>query len=59
VNFSIDNYFFRDQRNAILNSGGGTADGDVKKSFQDIGRLIGKRWREIQPGESTNDLYDL
>ena len=47
-----DNYFFRDQRNEIIQSSGGS-DGDAskKKSFQDIGRIIGQRWREIQPAE--------
>ena len=46
-----DNYFFREQRNEIIKSFDKDEDADKKKTFQDIGRLIGQRWREIEPGE--------
>jgi ribonuclease I len=46
-----DNYFFQDQRKLILDSSDGDGNDENKMSFQDIGRLIGQRWREIKPDE--------
>jgi hypothetical protein len=48
---SAYNFFFRDQRNKILETTGGVPDEETKKSFEDIGRVIGQRWREIEPDE--------
>ena len=48
----IDNFFFRDQRNEILHSP--EEDSENKKSFADIGKLIGQRWREIKPDEVSS-----
>jgi hypothetical protein len=47
-NSAVDNYYFQRERNKILNS---EDDDGSKKSFQEIGRLIGQRWREIKPEE--------
>jgi hypothetical protein len=48
---TLDNFFFREQRNKILETGDGDDDNEKKKSFEDIGRVIGQRWREIAPEE--------
>ena len=44
-----DNFFFRDERAKILAEAGKANSGDETKttSFEDIGRIIGKRWRNI------------
>jgi hypothetical protein len=49
--YYVDNFFFREQRNEILDAGGDAASSEKKKSFEDIGRVIGQRWREILPDE--------
>lgn len=46
--FSSDNFFFRDERNNILAE---AQNGQRCKTFEEIGRIIGKRWREINDEE--------
>lgn len=48
---AVDNYFFQRERNKILNS---QDDDGNNKSFQEIGRVIGQRWREIKPEEVSH-----
>mmetsp|Transcript_18630 Transcript_18630/g.37669 ORF Transcript_18630/g.37669 Transcript_18630/m.37669 type:complete len:360 (+) Transcript_18630:192-1271(+) len=45
---SAYNFFFRDERNNILAE---AQHGQRPKTFEEIGRIIGKRWREINDDE--------